>query len=235
MLRLVIASANPRKAAEMSDVLNAELGGGGRGGGSGGAIAVAPMPGDLPEVVEDGETLEDNARLKAHAVRAAVLGAGAGAGNDAFVADDTGLFVDALDGAPGVRTARYAGDDADDARNRRKLLDALAGTGTGTGAAARGARFATVVVLVLPDGAELVAEGSVEGSIAPAERGDGGFGYDSLFVPDEGDGRTFAQMEPAEKHAVSHRGRALRALAARLAPYLAAHQAGHGFRNERRR
>ncbi len=235
MLRLVIASANPHKAAEMSDVLNAELAGG-RGGGSGGAITVAPMPGDLPEVVEDGETLEENARLKAHAVRTAVLGAGAGdENNDAFVADDTGLFVDALDGAPGVRTARYAGDDADDARNRRKLLDALAGAGAGTGAAQRGARFATVVVLVLPDGAELVAEGSVEGSIAPAERGAGGFGYDSLFVPDEGDGRTFAQMEPAEKHAVSHRGRALRALAARLAPYLAAHQAGHGFRNERRR
>jgi XTP/dITP diphosphohydrolase len=126
------------------------------------------------------------------------------------LADDTGLEVTALDGAPGVRTARFAGEPPNDANNRAKLLRDLAG------AADRSARFRTVAILVFPDGRELVAEGVCDGVIADAERGDRGFGYDAVFVPREGDGRTFAEMTIADKHALSHRGRAFRALAESL-------------------
>ena len=126
------------------------------------------------------------------------------------VADDTGLEVAALDGAPGVRSSRYAGPSATYADNCEKLLRELA-----AGDDRRG-RFRTVALVRFPDGRELVAEGVVEGTIAREARGTAGFGYDPLFVPDEGDGRTFAEMAAAEKHALSHRGRAFRALAARL-------------------
>jgi XTP/dITP diphosphohydrolase len=110
-----------------------------------------------------------------------------------------------------VHTARYAGDDASYADNRAKLLDAL------TGNADRRARFRTVAMVVWPDGRELAVEGVCDGTIAVAERGDRGFGYDSVFVPADGDGRTFAEMGADEKHAMSHRGRAFRALLAALA------------------
>jgi XTP/dITP diphosphohydrolase len=161
-----------------------------------------PMPVVAPDVEETGDTLEANARIKASAL-ANVLGVAA-------VADDTGLEVDALGGAPGVQTARYAGQDASYHENVAKLLEALRGR------ADRSARFATVAMARWPDGREIAVRGVVEGEIAEAARGAEGFGYDPVFVPNEGDGRTFAEMSPAEKHALSHRGRAFRALAEAL-------------------
>jgi XTP/dITP diphosphohydrolase len=157
-----------------------------------------------PDVEETGTTLEENARIKARGVGDAL--------QFLTVADDTGLEVDMLDGAPGVYAARYAGEHATYADNVAKLLAAL----DGVPALKRTARFATVVVARDPAGDELVVRGEVEGLIAIEPRGENGFGYDSVFEPIEGDGRTFAEMSPDEKHALSHRGRALRALVARL-------------------
>jgi XTP/dITP diphosphohydrolase len=191
-LRLVLASANPDKVKEISAVLSAAL-----------PVVLVPRPAGSPDVVEDGETLLDNARLKAQALVRAT--------GTAAVADDTGLEVDALGGAPGVYSARYAGDDATYSDNVTKLLRALAARADGGGA--RRARFRTVALAAFPDGTELWAEGTVEGSIATAGRGSNGFGYDPVFVPDGAGGRTFAEMEAEEKDAVSHRGRAFRALA----------------------
>jgi XTP/dITP diphosphohydrolase len=188
MLRVVCASANPHKVAEMVDLM-------------GGIVEMVPRPSDVLDVVEDADTLVGNARLKAHAIMAAT--------QMPALADDTGLFVDALDGVPGVHTARYAGSSATDADNRSKLLRELAGK-------SRGARFVTVALLTFPDGREIVAEGVCEGSIAESERGERGFGYDPLFIARDGDGRTFAEMTIEEKHELSHRGRAFRALAAQL-------------------
>jgi XTP/dITP diphosphohydrolase len=157
-----------------------------------------------PDVEETGTTLEENARIKARGVGEAL---------ELFaVADDTGLEIDALNGAPGVYAARYAGEHVTYADNVAKVLREL----DGVPAAERTARFATVVVARRPDGAEIVVRGDVEGTIVTEPRGAGGFGYDSVFQPTEGDGRTFAEMSADEKHALSHRGRALRALVARL-------------------
>jgi XTP/dITP diphosphohydrolase len=190
-VKLVLATANPDKAAEIRAVLvDAGL-----------DVELVPRPDGVPEVDEAGTTLEDNARLKAVALCDAT-------GLPA-VADDTGLEVDALDGAPGVYSARYAGEDATYADNVNKLLGAL----TGVEAAARTARFSTVALARWPDGREVAAFGEVEGTIAAEARGGAGFGYDPLFVPAEGDGRTFAEMSAEEKHRVSHRGRAFRTLA----------------------
>lgn len=190
--RLVVASKNPDKIAEVRDVLES-LGLG--------VEVVTEVA--WPDVDETEDTLEGNALLKARAVAAAT--------GCAALADDTGLEVEALGGAPGVRSARYSGEAASYASNRAKLLAQLAGTGD------RRARFRTVVALVTPAGDELVAEGSVEGAITPEERGTNGFGYDPLF---EVGGRTFAEMTPAEKHELSHRARALRALAAKLQAHI---------------
>jgi XTP/dITP diphosphohydrolase len=159
---------------------------------------------EAPDVEEVGSTLEENARIKARGVGDA-LGLLA-------VADDTGLEIDALDGAPGVRAARYAGDNATYADNVAKALAELEGVPP----LRRTARFATVVLARTPRGEELVVRGEIEGLIATEPRGTNGFGYDSIFEPIEGDGRTFAEMTADEKHALSHRGRALRALVARL-------------------
>jgi len=161
----------------------------------------------VPEVEEDGATLEDNARLKALALVAAT--------GFPAVADDTGLEVQALGGAPGVRSARFAGEEATYADNVAKLLAEL----TGVPASQRRARFRTVALAAWPDGREIVVDGQVEGTVALTPRGTGGFGYDSVFVPDEGDGRTFAELvdeSPSAKHRLSHRGRAFTALAAKL-------------------
>ncbi|MFM7061050.1 MAG: RdgB/HAM1 family non-canonical purine NTP pyrophosphatase [Actinomycetes bacterium] len=193
-LRLVVATANPDKAREIVEVLTA----------SGLDVDLVDRPTDVPEVVEDGETLLDNARLKARALRDAT--------GCAAIADDTGLAVDALGGAPGVFSARYAGPEATDAQNCAHLLAELARVG----ATDRTARFATSIVLALPDGSELEAQGEVEGTIIGTPRGDGGFGYDPLFVPAGGNGATFAEMSREAKHAISHRGRALRAMAAAM-------------------
>jgi XTP/dITP diphosphohydrolase len=167
----------------------------------GGVVDLVPRPSDLADVVEDADTLEGNARLKAVAVCVAT--------ELPALADDTGLEVDALDGAPGVITARFAGVGATDAQNRQKMLVDL----SGTNATQRTARFRTVALLRFTDGRELVAHGVCEGVIAMKEIGERGFGYDSLFIPTDGDGRTFAQMTIDEKHELSHRGRAFRALA----------------------
>jgi XTP/dITP diphosphohydrolase len=158
----------------------------------------------VPDVEETGSTLEENARIKASAL-ADALGTLA-------IADDTGLEVDALDGAPGVYSARYAGAGATYDDNVAKLLRELEGVYP----ALRTARFATVAVAHWPDGHELVERGEVEGVITAAPAGHNGFGYDPVFVPTEGDGRTFAQMAAAEKHALSHRGRAFTALVVAL-------------------
>ena len=187
---LVCASANPGKVAEIQTIL-------------GDVVDLLPRPPEVPDVVEDADTLEGNARLKAAAIATAT-------GRPA-VSDDTGLEVAALGGAPGVRTARFAGEDASDADNRAKMLSSLAGRSD------RRARFRTVAMVVWPDGGELAVEGVCDGTIAEAERGDRGFGYDALFVPDDGDGRTFAEMTEDDKHELSHRGRAFRALLAELA------------------
>lgn len=192
--RLVCASANPDKVAEIALVLE-------------GLVELEPRPADLGDVVEDAPDLEGNARLKAVAVCQA---AGAAA-----VSDDTGLEVDALDGAPGVISARYAGDNATYQDNVDKLLAELDRAGART-LEQRTARFRTAVMVVWPGGEELLVEGVVEGRIALEATGDGGFGYDPVFIPVERDGRTFAQMGD-EKHEISHRGRAFRALAAALA------------------
>ena len=185
MTQLVCASANPDKVAEMSGLLA-------------GIVDLLPRPPEVPDVVEDADTLIANARLKAVAiVDATALPA---------VADDTGLEVAALAGGPGVRTGRYAGEGCSYADNRRKMLAEL------DGVADRRAAFKTVALVRWPDGRELAVEGICAGMIATAEHGDGGFGYDSIFVPSEGGGATFSQLDAAAKHAISHRGRAFRSL-----------------------
>ena len=149
------------------------------------------------DVEETGKTLEENALIKARAILSL--------SGIATLADDTGLMVDALNGAPGVYSARYAGEEHDDAKNRALLLKNLDGVKD------RSAHFATVIALCYPDGKTLTASGRVNGEILLSERGTEGFGYDSLFFSTEL-GKTFAEATQAEKNSVSHRGRALRAM-----------------------
>lgn len=189
---LVCASANPDKVAEMAFLLR-------------GVAELLPRPQQLAEVVEDASDLWGNARLKATAVSAGA--------NAAAVSDDTGLEVDALGGAPGVYSARFAGEEASYGDNVEKLLAELARVGA-LAEAQRTARFRTVAMVIWPDGSEVSAQGTVEGVIASSPRGHEGFGYDSVFVP-HGETRSFAEMG-SEKHALSHRGRAFRALAETL-------------------
>jgi XTP/dITP diphosphohydrolase len=168
--------------------------------------ALADAPGaSAPE--EDGATLLENALIKARAARALT-------GRPAL-ADDTGLEVDALDGRPGIHAARYAGPGATYAANRHRLLGELVRVEP----ARRTARFRCVCVACLPDGREFAAEGVLEGRITGAPRGDHGFGYDPLFEVEDS-GRTMAELTEAEKNAVSHRARAVQALAAQLAAAL---------------
>lgn len=192
-IRLVLASRNRHKVAEVTRIfadagLDADL------------LGADAVP-DLPEVAETGETFGQNASLKADAVAAA-------AGIPA-VADDSGLCVDALNGMPGVLSARWAGGHGDDAANLTLLLDQLADVPDER----RGAHFACAAALAVPGGARRVVEGRVDGRLAHEPRGAGGFGYDPIFVPD-GYTRTTAELSDAEKDAVSHRGRAFRELAA---------------------
>ena len=185
---LVLATHNPGKVAELAERL----------GGAFALVSAADVPG-APDVDETAATLAGNAMLKAVALFAHT-------GRRAL-ADDTGLLVDALGGAPGVRSARYAGPDA--AANRARLLADLAGQEN------RAARFETVLALASDAGVRLFT-GVCTGRILDAPRGAGGFGYDALFVPDDGDGRTFAEMTTAEKGRISHRARALSAFVAEL-------------------
>jgi len=189
-----MASANPHKTVEIAAVLAEAMP----------AVKIVPRPSELGDVAEDGETLADNALIKARFVCAAA--------GEPSIADDTGLEVDALYGAPGVHSARYAGPEADPVANLAKLMAALEGVPPRR----RTARFRTVIAVVSGDGSEILADGVVEGSIAMAVRGDGGFGYDPVFVPDEAAPLTFAEMSAEAKNRISHRGRALRALAVRL-------------------
>ena len=153
------------------------------------------------ELREDAATFEENALLKARAVAART--------GRLAVADDSGIEVDALGGRPGVHSARWTAE--------RDWIPRVLRETAGVAWPDRTGRFVSAAVAVWPDGRELVVRGVVEGHIATEARGGGGFGYDPVFVPDEGDGRTFGEMTPSEKHALSHRGRAFRALRDALA------------------
>lgn len=183
--QIVFATNNAHKLSEVQAVLDDRF-----------RLVTLAECGITEEIPEDAPTLEGNALQKARYVHERT-------GADCF-ADDTGLEVDALDGAPGVHSARYATDGHDFAANNRLLLRNLAG------AADRRAHFRTVIALIL-DGREYLFEGRVDGRIAESEAGCGGFGYDPLFVP-EGFDKTFAEMGADEKNAISHRGRAVRRL-----------------------
>ena len=181
-MRIVCASANPHKVEELARLLPSWM-------------DLVARPSDIGDIDEDAPTLEGNAIIKAVEI--------ANHASEWAIADDTGLEVEALNGAPGVRSARFAGEHATDAENRALLLAKLDGSTN------RSARFRTVVALVSSKGDIHFVGGECAGTIAESERGVGGFGYDSLFIPADGDGRTFAEMTGSEKDAVSHRGRAL--------------------------
>ncbi len=197
--KLVLATRNPAKRAELSRIL------------ADGHVPVdlVTLDGfpDLPEVAETGRTFAENALLKARAV-AAFTGLPA-------VADDSGICIDALNGMPGVLSARWSGAHGDDEANLRLVLAQLADLPPGQ----RGAHFACAAALVLPSGSEHVTEGVLDGSVIDAPRGTNGFGYDPIFVP-ESSGLTTAEMAAADKDKISHRGRALRALAPVIAALL---------------
>ena len=194
--RLLLATHNPGKVREFERLL-APTG-----------VALDGL-GALPAPAETGATFLDNARIKA---RAAVAATGRAA-----LADDSGLVVRGLDGAPGVESARWAGPEQDFAHAVRRVHDALERRFDGFAQADHACAFVAVLVLAWPDGHEEVAEGRLEGTIAWPPRGAGGFGYDPIVVP-AGDTRTCAELTPDEKGAVSHRGRAARALIARCWP-----------------
>jgi len=185
--RIVLASGNAHKAVELARVLP--------------GWDVQAFCGELPE--ETGDTFVANALLKARHVFAAT------GGGDWVLADDSGIEAAALGGIPGVRSARYAGEDATDAQNLAKLLAALDGHDD------RRVRYVAELVAIAPGGAELHARGELTGTLAEAPRGSGGFGYDPAFVPD-GETRTVAEMAPEEKDALSHRARAAAALRPQL-------------------
>jgi XTP/dITP diphosphohydrolase len=182
-VRIVLASGNAHKARELGRLLE--------------GWEVETFAGGLPE--ETGETFLENARLKARHVHAALGGA------EWVLADDSGIEAAALQGAPGVRSARYAGEDATDEQNLAKLMGALAESDD------RRVRYVAELVAIAPGGGEVSARGELTGTLAAAPRGTGGFGYDPAFVPD-GETRTVAEMSPGEKDAISHRARAARAL-----------------------
>ncbi|MCX6515736.1 MAG: RdgB/HAM1 family non-canonical purine NTP pyrophosphatase [Actinobacteria bacterium] len=181
-MRIVCASANPHKVEELARMLPSW-------------VDLVARPSDIGDIDEDAPTLEGNAIIKAVEI--------ANHASEWAIADDTGLEVAALNGEPGVRSARFAGEQATDAENRALLLAKLDGVTN------RSARFRTVVALVSSKGDIHFVGGECAGTIAELESGAGGFGYDSLFIPADGDGRTFAEMTGPEKDAVSHRGRAL--------------------------
>lgn len=195
MKTVVIASNNGHKVDEIRAALDFE----------GWEFKSLEEAGVASDPEENAASFEGNARIKAAAAHEAC--------GLAVLADDSGLEVDALDGAPGVLSARYAGVHGDDAANNRRLLDELADVPDDE----RTARFVCSLVFVDEDGSELTARGTVEGRIGREERGTEGFGYDPLFLPDDfGGERTFAEVPQSEKTAVSHRGRALQALRAQL-------------------
>ena len=198
-VKVVLATHNAAKLTELRRILDAA--------GVEGVELLSAADVQLPDVEETGTTFAANALLKARA--------GAQACGLACLSDDSGLTVDALGGAPGVWSARYAGRHGDDAANLDKVLRDTAD------ATNRSARFVCVAALVTPDGQQRTALGVLDGTLTTAPRGDAGFGYDPIFVPD-GETRTTAEMRPEEKDAISHRGRAFRAIVPAIAEYVAA-------------
>lgn len=192
-MRVVLASRNPHKAREFAEILGVE--------------EVLPLPNGIELPPETAETFAGNALIKARAARLAT--------GMAVIADDSGLVVDGLDGAPGVRSARFAGEDATDQEN----LDLLVETLEAMESPNRSARYVCALAWISDDGTEEVFEAVCEGRIVPDPRGEGGFGYDPVFLPDDtgaSDDRTMAELSPGEKNAISHRGRAARLLADRI-------------------
>jgi XTP/dITP diphosphohydrolase len=183
-VRLLVATRNAHKLRELGRLLP--------------GLGLDPLPDGVPTLPEDGGSYAANALIKARAAAAAT-------GRPA-IADDSGIEAEALGGAPGVHTARFAGEHATDAENLAKLAAEVR-----PGSALR---YVCVIAHVDPDGSERTFEAATSGTVAPEPRGEGGFGYDPLFVPDDGprDGRTMAELSDEEKDAISHRGRAARAL-----------------------
>lgn len=190
---MILASRNRHKLREFEEILPyAEL---------------DPLPEGIELPPEAGTTFEENALIKARAAYAAT--------GEEVVADDSGLVVDALGGEPGVRSARYAGESASDRDNLEMLVSRLAGEGGSSPA-----RYVCVIAWIDSEGAERTFEATCEGTVTADCRGEGGFGYDPAFIPDDtgpDDGRTMAELSSDEKHSISHRGRAARALAGYMA------------------
>jgi XTP/dITP diphosphohydrolase len=189
---VILASRNEHKLRELAEILP--------------GVELRPLPAGVEMPPEDGDSFAANALIKARAALAAT--------GDAAVADDSGIAAVALGGRPGIHSARYAGEDASDEENLAKLLREVAAAGE-----ERRAAYVCVIALVGEGGEELTFEGRCEGRLILEPRGEGGFGYDPAFVPDDtgpGDERTMAELSPDEKHAISHRGRAARLLAAHL-------------------
>lgn len=187
MIELTVGTRNSNKLAELQQACP--------------DIKLVPLPDAAPEVTEGTTSLEENARLKAESAAKFL--------QRPAVADDTGFFVDALDGAPGVLAARFGGHRNSEHARRELVLQRLRELGPEID---RSARYQTVLCLALPTGECLFSEGVVEGAVAPEQRGEGGFGYDAVFIPADGDGRTFAEMSREEKGRMSHRARAMRAM-----------------------
>lgn len=194
---IVVATGNAHKLVEIEAILSEAL--------PGARFVALGQLGDFDDPEETGTTFAENALIKAHA---AVAETGLAA-----VADDSGLVVDALDGAPGVYSARYAGVHGDDAANNAKLMRELADVPE----AERTARFMSVVALVRADGTELTGTGACEGHVGFEGRGEYGFGYDPFFLPNDTPGKTMAELTPEEKNAISHRFHALKDLCSKLA------------------
>jgi XTP/dITP diphosphohydrolase len=206
-LRAVLATRNEHKLRELSELLR--------------GVRLDPLPEDVLLPPETGTTFADNALVKA---RVAAIATGMPA-----IADDSGIEAPALGGAPGVWSARYAGDEATDEENLAKLLREVP-------AGDRRVSYVCALVYVEPGGREEIVHGRCDGVLAAEPRGSGGFGYDPAFVPaDLDDGRTMAELDPAEKDAISHRGRAARALARRLEDLQADDHEASGRRIRRRR
>jgi XTP/dITP diphosphohydrolase len=189
--RIVVATRNDHKLRELGEILD--------------DFELVPLAEDIELPPEDGETFAENALIKARAAAEAV---GAPA-----IGDDSGIAARGLGGRPGVRSARYAGPDATDEENLDLLLREVGETDD------RAVAYVCVLAYVEPEGEEVLVEGRCGGELAREPRGTGGFGYDPAFVPGDtgsGDDRTMAELDPGEKHAISHRGRAARALAERL-------------------
>jgi XTP/dITP diphosphohydrolase len=183
-VKLVLASRNAHKLREFREALP--------------GVEIVALPAEVELPPETGDTFRDNARGKARAAAAAT--------GMAAIADDSGIEASALGGAPGVRSARYAGDDATDEQNLAKLMEEVPDDGD------RRVAYVCALVYATPDGGEQSFEERCTGTLAHEQRGDGGFGYDPAFLPDDvGDGRTMAELTAEDKHAISHRGRAARA------------------------